>query len=92
MADGSSTNPDFGEVRTLEINGEPWFVGRDVATALDITNSRNIAARLEDDEKGVTLMDTLGGAQKALREHVDGDDALKWGLTDNHQRIRNSVK
>lgn len=57
------SNPDFGEVRTLEINGEPWFVLADVCKALDISNSRNIAARLEDDEKGVTLMDTLGGAQ-----------------------------
>lgn len=56
-------NPDFGEVRTLEINGEPWFVLADVCNALGISNSRNIAARLEEDEKGVTLMDTLGGAQ-----------------------------
>ena len=54
------SNPDFGEVRTLEINGEPWFVGRDVATAL-----------------GYAV------PQKALREHVDEDDVLKWNITDS---------
>ena len=54
------SNPDFGEVRTLEINGEPWFVGRDVATSL-----------------GYAV------PQKALREHVDGDDVLKWNITDS---------
>ena len=32
------SNPDFGEVRTLEINGEPWFVGKDIATALGYSN------------------------------------------------------
>ena len=51
------------EVRTVEVNGEPWWVLADVCNVLEISNSRNIAARLEDDEKGVTLVDTLGGAQ-----------------------------
>lgn len=27
-------NPEFGEVRTVQIDGEPWFVGKDVAAAL----------------------------------------------------------
>lgn len=51
------------EIRTVELNGEPWWVLADVCAVLEISNSRNIAARLEDDEKGVTLVDTLGGAQ-----------------------------
>lgn len=51
------------EVRTVEVNGEPWWVLADVCSVLEISNNRNIAARLEDDEKGVTLVDTLGGAQ-----------------------------
>lgn len=51
------------EVRTIQQDGEPWFVLTDVCKVLEISNSRNIAARLDDDEKGVTLVDTLGGTQ-----------------------------
>lgn len=50
-------------VRTVHMNGEPWWVLKDVCGVLDISNSRNISARLDDDEKGVYLMDTPGGAQ-----------------------------
>ncbi|MBQ9478179.1 MAG: Bro-N domain-containing protein, partial [Selenomonadaceae bacterium] len=39
------------EVRTQVINGEPWFVAKDVCDALDIKNSRDAVARLDDDEK-----------------------------------------
>lgn len=51
------SNPDFGEVRTLNIDGEPWFVASDVCKALDIdpTSTR----RLDDDEKN-TLRLTQG--------------------------------
>ena len=45
-------NPDFGEVRTLEINGEPWFVGKDVATALEYSDTNKaIAMHVDDDDK-----------------------------------------
>ncbi len=57
-------NYESSEVRTIEKDGEPWFVLSDVCKVLEISNSRNISSRLEDDEKGVTLMDTLGGTQK----------------------------
>lgn len=51
------SNPDFGEIRTLNIDGEPWFVASDVCKALDIdpTSTR----RLDDDEKN-TLRLTQG--------------------------------
>ena len=32
------TNPEFGEIRTLEIKGEPWLFGKDVASALGYSN------------------------------------------------------
>lgn len=56
-------NEEFGKVRTTMINGEPWFVASDICDALDITNSRDAINRLDDDEKGVVLTDTLGGVQ-----------------------------
>lgn len=45
-------------------DGEPWFVAADVCRALGIGNSRDATARLDSDEKGVVLTDTLGGQQK----------------------------
>ncbi len=56
-------NYEGAEVRTVQIDGEPWFVLADICRELEISNSRNISSRLEDDEKGVTLVDTLGGKQ-----------------------------
>ena len=46
-------HPEFGELRTVEIDGEPWFVGKDVAAALRYTNSRDaIATHVFADDKG----------------------------------------
>ena len=52
------------EVRTVEQGGEVWWVLADVCRVLEIQNNRNVARRLDEDEKGVHLMDTLGGGQK----------------------------
>lgn len=52
------------EVRTVQRNGEPWWVLRDVCDILEIGNSRDVTARLDDDEKGVDIIDTLGGKQE----------------------------
>lgn len=57
-------NEQFGPIRTVMVDGEPWFVAKDVCEALDITNSRDAVARLDDDEKGVVSTDTLGGTQE----------------------------
>ena len=46
-------HPEFGELRTVEIDGEPWFVGKDVAAALGYTNSRDaIATHVFADDTG----------------------------------------
>lgn len=57
----------FGElaVRVVMRDGEPWFVAADVCAALDIANPRQAVSRLDDDEKGVRTVDTLGGPQEA---------------------------
>lgn len=57
-------NHEFGSIRTVEQNGEPWFVGKDVATALGYSNSRKaIADHVDEEDKGVTNRYTLGGNQ-----------------------------
>ena len=56
-------NPDFGQVRTVTKDGEPWFVLKDVCTSFGETNYRRVSARLDEDEKGVSQIDTPGGNQ-----------------------------
>lgn len=57
------TNDAFGEVRTVVKDNEPWFVAADVCKSFGVANSRIVTARLDDDEKGVCDVDTLGGKQ-----------------------------
>jgi prophage antirepressor-like protein len=54
------------EVRTLERDGEPWFVAKDVADILGIKNARRNLQSFPEDEKGVTSIYTLGGEQDVL--------------------------
>ena len=43
-------NPEFGAIRTVEVGGEPWLVGKDVAQALGYSNPRDALDRHVDDE------------------------------------------
>lgn len=57
-------NYESSEIRTIEKDGEPWFVGKDVATVLGYSNPRDaINKRVDDEDKGVAKCDTLGGIQ-----------------------------
>lgn len=57
-------NEAFGKVRTLNLNGEPWFVAADVCKALELGNPSMTVERLDADEKGISSIDTLGGKQR----------------------------
>jgi prophage antirepressor-like protein len=60
-------NTEFGEIRTMEINGEPWFVGKDIAAALGYKESaKAIREHIDDEDKGVSVLDTPGGKQKTV--------------------------
>ena len=63
-------NPEFGEIRTVEVNGEPWFVGKDVATALGYGEGKSlanaVANHVDEEDKGVTELMTPGGNQKMV--------------------------
>lgn len=60
-------NAEFGSVRTATIDGEPYFVGKDVATILGYSNLRDaISKHVDDEDKGVAKCDTLGGRQEIL--------------------------
>lgn len=55
---------EFGAVRAVTLEGEPWFVAADVCRALGLGNSSMAVSKLDEDEKGISLIDTLGGEQK----------------------------
>ena len=63
-------------VRTTEIEGEIWFVAKDICDVLEIRNPRSSCALLEDDEKGVVTVDTLGGKQELATVSESGMYAL----------------
>lgn len=48
-------NPEFGEIRTVELAGEPWLVGKDVAEALGYSNPRDALDRHVDNEDKATV-------------------------------------
>lgn len=52
------------QLRTVQRDDGLWWVLRDVCRVLNIANSKNVSARLDDDEKGVHLVDTPGGTQE----------------------------
>jgi len=60
-------NPEFGAVRTVEIDGDPWLVGKDVAQALGYTNPQKaIRDHVDDEDKGVNESFTVNGTQGIL--------------------------
>ena len=59
-------HPEFGELRTVEIDGEPWFVGKDVAVALGYKKPENaIANHVSDEDKTSTLIQGSGSNYKS---------------------------
>lgn len=62
-------NPEFGDVRVVMKDGEPWFVGKDVAEALGYANHRDAIKRhvdKEDKYDGVAIHDSIGREQKTV--------------------------
>lgn len=60
----STFNFENQSIRTIAINNEPWFIAKDLCDAINISNYRDAIERLDEDEKGVALTDTLGGKQE----------------------------
>lgn len=59
-------NPEFGEIRTIEHDGEPWFVGKDVAAALGYTDTfGSLKKHVEDEDKLVCQIDSAGQKRDA---------------------------
>lgn len=59
-------NPEFGEIRTMQINNEPWFVGKDVAVALGYKDTSDALKRHVDDEDKLTRRFTDSGQSREM--------------------------
>lgn len=71
---------EFGEVRTVIINNEPWFVGKDVATSLGYERTADaIRQHIESEDKGVGEIQTPGGIQNMTIINESGLYALIFG-------------
>ena len=60
---------EFGEIRTVEVNNEPWFIAADVCRALDLTNTNISLERLDDDEKCKLNLGLSGGGTNCVNEY-----------------------
>lgn len=66
-------NAEFGSVRTVMINDEPWFIGKDVAVALGYKETaKAVREKVDEEDKGVSEMDTPGGKQKVMFVNESG--------------------
>lgn len=66
-------NPEFGKIRITIIDGEPWLVSKDVATALGYKNpEREVRDRIESGDKRVTKMVTPHGKQNTTLINESG--------------------
>lgn len=60
------TNPEFGNIRIIEKNGEPWFIGKDIAEALGYEASRNAITKHVDDEDKLTHQISASGQNRNM--------------------------
>lgn len=75
-------NKEFGNIRTVNIDGEPWFVGKDVANALGYSNNRkSISDHVGEEDKrdGVTIRDSIGREQNPILINESGMYSLIFG-------------
>ena len=65
-------NPSNQPIRVEMIDNEPWFVAKDICEALTIEKYRDAVSRLDDDERGSVVVDTLGGKQSMTAVNESG--------------------
>ena len=85
---------EFGEIRTVTIDNEPWFVGKDVAEALGYSNTRDALAThvSEEDKNTVVISDGKRGNPNQVVINESGLYALIFGSKlDSAKRFKHWV-
>ena len=72
-------NFNNNELQVIANNGEVWFIAKDVCNILGIAKHRSAVSRLDDDERGSVLVDTLGGKQSVSSINESGLYSLVLG-------------
>ena len=76
-------SPEFGEVRTLMVNNEPWFVGKDVAEALGYSNaSKAVMVHVDDEDKRMMILPNSQNGNSVGKCYVINESGL-YGLIFN---------
>ena len=74
-------NPEFGEIRTVEINGEPWLVGKDVCAVFGDKNHNRSLGRVDaEDKRVVPITDSMGRTQQITIINESGLYALLFAM------------
>ena len=70
-------HPEFGELRTVEIDGEPWFVGKDVAEALGYNNtSKAIITHVADEDKIIKMLPNSQNGKTVGKTYIINESGL----------------
>lgn len=73
-------NEEFGKIRAVMIDNEPWFMAKDVAVVLGYKNGRDaLAKHVDNEDRGVAKCDTLGGTQDLTIINESSVYALVFG-------------
>lgn len=73
-------NSEFGDIRTVTIDGEPWFVGKDIALVLGYAKPTDaIRKRVDEEDRGISKMETPSGVQEMTIINESGLYALIFG-------------
>lgn len=73
-------HPEFGNLRCIEIDGEPWFVGKDVAVALGYSKPTDaVRKRVFEEDRGISKMETPSGTQQMTIINESGLYSLIFG-------------
>ena len=93
-------NQEFGKIRSVMVNNEPYFVGKDICTIFGDTNHKRSLARLDEDEKVIVPVETNGGIQSMTVINESGLYSLLFnmqpekakGVSQNDPRIEKRIK
>lgn len=62
-------NPEFGAIRAVTINNEPWFIASDICKVLELNNPTMVVQRLDNDEKSKLNLGLSGGDTNCINEY-----------------------
>lgn len=93
-------NPEFGQIRSLMIEGEPWFVGKDIAGAFGDANYKRSLSRLDSDDRSKAKVPTAGGEQSMIIVNESGLYSLLFymqpqkakGVTQNGSLVNERIE